>query len=183
MFSNINNKMIFDNKELHLVIPVVIALILNYVIFIKKWDDNKKNSLLPSAPYIGIIWLCILVSLGQAHYLLFKKNNVTFASLYLIGVIIYCISYPIVTQLDKKKGAMMNVIALIITAILMLVVYEESTEAFLYVIPLFAWISFVNYSDAIVCSGYYEKDKPKSNKPKSKPKSKKNDISSRFIVL
>ena len=176
--------MIFDNKELHLLIPVAIALILNYVIFVKKWDNNK-NSLLPSAPYIGLIWLGILVSLGQAHYLLYKKSNITFASVYLIGVILYCVSYPIITQLDKKKGSVMNIIAMIITSILLLVVYEESSEAFIYVLPLFIWISFVNYSDAIVCSGFsdkYDKLKPSKPKPKAK-KSKKNDISSRFIIL
>ena len=104
-------------------------------------------------------------------------------SVYLIGVILYCVSYPIITQLDKKKGSVMNIIAMIITSILLLVVYEESSEAFIYVLPLFIWISFVNYSDAVVCSGFSDKpDKPKATKPKSK-KSKKNDISSRFIIL
>ena len=175
--------MIFNNKELHLLIPIIIALILNFIISIKKWDDNKKGSLLPSSPYIGVIWMAILVSLGHAHYLLYEKSNVTFASLFLIGVIIYCISYPIITQLDKKKGATFNVIALVLTSILLLIVYQESYQAFIYILPLFIWISFVNYSDSIVCSGSFEKsDKPK---PKRKPKvtSKKNDISSRFIVL
>ena len=175
--------MIFNNKELHLLIPIIIALILNFIISIKKWDDGKKGSLLPSGPYIGIIWMAILVSLGHAHYLLYEKSKVTFASLFLIGVIIYCISYPIITQLDKKKGATFNVIALVLTSILLLVVYQESYQAFIYILPLFIWISFVSYSDSIVCSGSFKNsDKPK---PKHKPKaiSKKNDISSRFIVL
>ena len=126
--------------------------------------------------------MAILVSLGHAHYLLNEKSHVTFASLFLLGVIVYCISYPIITQLDKKKGATFNVIALILTAILLLVVYQESSQAFIYVLPLFVWISFVNYSDSIVCSGSFDKSN-KSDKPKAKAKSKKNDISSRFIVL
>jgi len=181
--------MIFNNKELHLLVPIVIALILNFIISIKKWDDKRKDSLLPSGPYIGIIWMAILVSLGHAHYLLYEKSNVTFASLFLIVVIIYCISYPIVTQLDRKKGATLNVIALVLTSILLLVVYQESYQAFIYILPLFIWISFVNYSDSIVCSGSFENsDKAKTKtkaktKAKAKVKSKKNDISSRFIIL
>jgi len=174
--------MIFTNKELHLLIPIIIALILNFIITIKKWDANKKGSLLPSAPYIGIIWMAILISLGHAHYILYEKSTVTFASLFLIGVIIFCIYYPIITQLDKKKGARFNVIALILTAILLIVVYQESSQAFIYILPLFVWISFVNYSDSIVCSGSFETSvKAKPSKPKKK--SKKNDIYSRFIVL
>ena len=175
--------MLFNNKELHLLVPIVIALVLNFFISIKKWDDKKKGSLLPSGLYIGIIWMAILLSLGHAHYLLYEKNNVTFASLFLIGVIIYCISYPIITQLDRKKGTTLNVIALILSAILLLVVYKESSQAFIYILPLFIWISFVNYSDSIVCSGSFENSDKLKPKPKPKAKSKKNDIFSRFIVL
>jgi tryptophan-rich sensory protein len=66
--------MILNYKEFHLFVPIIVAMILNYIIFIKKWDDNRKNSLLPSAPYIGLIWIIILVSLGNAHYILYKKS-------------------------------------------------------------------------------------------------------------
>jgi hypothetical protein len=170
-------KMLLDDKGTHILIPLVFALILNFIIFIKKWEDTRKNSLLPSAPYIGLIWIIIFVSLGNAHYLLYKKSKVTFASLFLIGVMLFCISYPIITQLDRKKSITMNVIALILTSILLLVVYQESTEAFIYTLPLFAWISYVNYSDAVVCSGTIK------IKSKSKPKRKKNDNYPKFIVL
>jgi len=172
-----------QGKEIHLLVPIVLALILNYIISIKKWDD-KKNSLLPSAPYIGLIWIVILLCLGNAHYILYEKSKVSLASIYLILVIVYCLSYPIITQLDRKKGSVLNTIAMILTSILLLVVYQESTDALLYVIPLFLWISFVNYSDAIVCSGFSFSDKSQDKKPKKKPKKKqqKNDIS-RVIVL
>jgi tryptophan-rich sensory protein len=172
-----------EGKELHLLVPIVLALILNYIISIKKWDD-KKSSLLPSGPYIGLIWIVILLCLGNAHYILYEKSKISFASIYLIFVIIYCLSYPIITQLDRKKGAVLNTIAMILTSILLLVVYQESTEALLYTIPLFLWISFVNYSDAIVCSGFsFSDNKPKKKpKKKSKKKTEKNDIS-RVIVL
>lgn len=146
-----------ENKELHLLVPVVIALILNYIINVNKWNKSKKKGILPPGPVVGIIWIIVLLSLGNAHYLLYKKNNVTFGSLYLIGVMLYCISYPLVTKLDRKKGLIMNVIAFILTSILLVVVYRESSKAFIYILPLFIWISFVNYSDALVCSSSFEK--------------------------
>lgn len=170
--------MLLDNKGIHILVPIVFALILNFIIFIKKWEDTRKNTLLPSGPYVGLIWMIIFVSLGNAHYLLYKKSKVTFASLFLIGVMLFCISYPIITQLDRKKGVIMNVIAFILTSILLLFVYQESIEAFIYILPLFVWISYVNYSDAVVCSGAF---KIKSNKPKVKRK--KNDNSPKIIVL
>ena len=75
--------MIDNTKELHLIIPLVVALFLNFVISVKGWDNGEK-SLLPSSPYIGIIWIFILISLGNAHYILYKNNDITIASLFLI---------------------------------------------------------------------------------------------------
>ena len=169
-----------DNKELHLLIPIVIALILNYLISVKKWEDSK-NSLLPSAPFIGFIWIIILVCLGNAHYILNKKSGISFASMYLIFVIIYCLSYPVLIQLNRNKGAIYNIIAMILTSVLLLVVYEESSDALLYTIPLFVWISFVNYSDAVVCSGALTSKSKTASKPKRK--SRKNDFGRQLIVL
>lgn len=169
-----------DNRELHLLIPIIVALILNYLISVKKWEDSK-NSLLPSAPFIGFIWIIILVCLGNAHYILNKKGGITFASMYLIFVIIFCLSYPVLTQLNRNKGAIYNIVAMILTSVLLLVVYEESSEALLYTIPLFVWISFVNYSDAVVCSGSVS-SKPKSKTQPTK-KSKKNDFGRQVIII
>lgn len=172
--------MILDNnKYIHLLIPIFIVLILNYII--TKNHNIDKNSLLPSSYYTALIWLGILISLGNAHYLLYKKSKFTFASLYLIVVIVYCVFYPIISQLNKKKSKTMNVIATIITSILLVVVYQESTEAFFYVLPLFVWISFINYSDAIVCSKIYSLPNKHIHKPKIK-KNKKNDIP-KFVIL
>ena len=143
-------------REVHILIPVIIALILNYIIFVKKWgsNSNKKETrgLIPDGKIVGFVWILIFMLLGNAHYILYKKNKMSVASVFLLFVIIYCISYPIVTGLDQSKGRIMNTVSLILSSILMLVVYIESREAFIYTIPLFIWTSFVNYSDAIVCS-------------------------------
>jgi tryptophan-rich sensory protein len=143
----------FENRNIHILIPVIIAIILNYIIRVKNWNNKKiERGLLPKGYYVGIIWIIIFIFLGNAHYILYKKNKVSVASIFLILVLLYCISYPIVTQLDQKKGKIMNTISLILSSILMIVVYNKSIEAFYYTIPLFIWASFVNYSDAVVCS-------------------------------
>ena len=143
----------FKNRNIHILIPVIIAIILNYIIRVKNWNNKKiERGLLPKGYYVGIIWIIIFIFLGNAHYILYKKNKVSVASIFLIIVLLYCISYPIVTQLDQKKGKIMNTISLILSSILMVVVYNKSIEAFYYTIPLFIWASFVNYSDAIICS-------------------------------
>ena len=143
-------------KEIHILVPVIIALILNYIIFVKKWGSNSKNNqqkgLIPDGKIVGFVWILIFMLLGNAHYILYKKNKMSFASIFLLFVIIYCISYPIVTRLDQKKGRIMNTVSLILSSILMLVTFYESREAFVYTVPLFVWTSFVNYSDAIICS-------------------------------
>jgi tryptophan-rich sensory protein len=149
----------FENKETHLLIPVILALLLNYIINVRKWDEKykRKRGLLPSGPVIGIIWIFLLLCLGNAHFILYKHSGYSMASIFLILVMIYCVSYPIVTQLNQKKGRVLNTVALIITSILLLLVHNESVQAFYYVVPLFIWTSFVNYSDAIVCSNFVPK--------------------------
>lgn len=143
----------FENRIIHILIPVIIAIILNYIIKVKNWNNKKiERGLLPKGYYVGIIWIIIFIFLGNAHYILYKKNKVSVASIFLITVLLYCMSYPIVTKLDQKKGKIMNTISLILSSILMVVVYNKSIEAFYYTIPLFIWASFVNYSDAVVCS-------------------------------
>ncbi len=144
-----------ENREYHISIPIIIALFLNYIILSRNWDNKYKNKgLLPKGYLVGIIWIFIFMLLGNAHYILYKKNKISIASIFLILVLLYCISYPIITQLNQKKGKIMNTISLILSSILMLLVFNESIEAFYYTIPLFIWTSFVNYSDSIVCSNF-----------------------------
>lgn len=144
------------NKTFHILIPVTVVLILNYIIFTKKWSYNKniqnKNSLIPDGKIVAFVWIFLFMLLGNAHFILYKKNKMSFAYRFLLFVILYCISYPIVTKLDQKKAKIMNTVSLILSSILMTVVFMESREAFNYIVPLFIWTSFINYSDAIVCS-------------------------------
>jgi tryptophan-rich sensory protein len=144
-----------ENRENHILIPIIIALFLNYIISTRNWDNKYKNKgLLPKGYLVGIIWIFIFMLLGNAHYILYKKNKISIASVFLILVLLYCISYPIITQLNQKKGKIMNTISLILSSVLMLLVFNESIEAFYYTVPLFLWTSFVNYSDSIICSNF-----------------------------
>jgi tryptophan-rich sensory protein len=144
-----------ENRENHILIPIIIALFLNYIISTRNWDIKYKNKgLLPKGYLVGIIWIFIFMLLGNAHYILYKKNKISIASVFLILVLLYCISYPIITKFNQKKGKIMNTISLILSSVLMLLVFNESIEAFYYTVPLFLWTSFVNYSDSIVCSNF-----------------------------
>jgi len=146
-----------ENRENHILIPIIIALFLNYIISTRNWDNKykyKNKGLLPKGYLVGIIWIFIFMLLGNAHYILYKKNKISIASVFLILVLLYCISYPIITQLNQKKGKIMNTISLILSSVLMLLVFNESIEAFYYTVPLFLWTSFVNYSDSIICSNF-----------------------------
>jgi hypothetical protein len=107
----------------------------------------------------------------------------SFASIFLTFVIVYCLSYPIVLIFYKNKSPLLNIIAMILTSILLTVIYQESTEALLYVIPLFIWISYLNYSDAVICSSYGSFSKPKSKKTTYKKTDKKTDFTKRLILL
>ncbi len=55
--------MLLEKRAVHILIPVIIVLIINYVISIKKWgknnenDKNKNRGILPSGLYIGLIWV------------------------------------------------------------------------------------------------------------------------------
>lgn len=149
----------FDKKETHIIIPVILALSLSYIISVKNWDEKykRKRGILPSGPVIGVIWILLFSSLGYAHYIMYEQSGISLASVFLIIVLLYCISYPLLTQLNYKKGRIMNTFALILSSLLLLVVFNENQEAFKFVVPLFLWTSFVNYSDAIVCTNYLPK--------------------------
>jgi tryptophan-rich sensory protein len=150
--------MILDKKLIHILVPVIVVLIINYIIISKKWRNNKNDEInknrgiLPSGLIIGIIWIFIFICMGNSHYILYKKSGVSYASLFLIAVLIFCALYPIVTELNQENGRVLNTVSLILSSILMLVVYSKSLNALYFIFPLFIWSSYVNISDAIVCS-------------------------------
>jgi tryptophan-rich sensory protein len=141
-------------------IPIVLALIMNGIIYtfgLNKYDSkNIVNPLIPPGYIIGTIWIIILGLLGYVHYLLYKINNkISLASVFTIFIILFCISYPLLTGLKQKSGLLLNLITLILAFILGLLVIIESKYIFIFVVPLIVWASYVNVAYVIQCSQFY----------------------------
>jgi len=154
------------NKAIyHILIPILLALFMNGFIYMfqinkienidKKGDIYKK--MLPPGYIIGIIWVIIFGLLGYTHYLILEQNNnkITITSLFIVFVIIYSLAYPLLTNLRVKSGLLLNLIALILAFILGILIIKQSMYAFLFVIPLIIWASYVNIVDTIQCSELY----------------------------
>jgi len=144
----------------HILVPVLAAIIMNGIIYtfgMNKYSDktekSKINPYIPPGYVIGTIWVIILGLLGYLHYLIYKKyESITFTSLLIVFVILFCISYPLITGLRVKSGLLLNLITLILAFILALFVITESKYMFIYLIPLLVWASYVNIAFTIQCS-------------------------------
>jgi len=141
-------------------IPVITAIIMNGIIYTfginKQYNKSIINPLLPPGYVIGTIWIIILGLLGYVHYLLYKlKNGISFTSIFLIFVILFCISYPLITGLKQKSGLLLNLISLILAFILGILVIIESKYIFIYIVPLILWATYVNAVYVIQCSEFY----------------------------
>lgn len=143
---------ILKSPLLHIVIPIVLAIIINALMYSFKKDyksqDYVKNKLLPPGYVIGIIWIIILGLLGYSHYLLVSQNNkVTVSSVMIVILVIFCLMYPFMTGGLKKKYSnihILNLITLIFAFIVALNVILQNRIAFYYMIPLLLWAIYVN---------------------------------------
>jgi len=149
-----------NNPLYHILIPVLLALSMNSVIYIfginkqnKEIKDNQYAKLLPPGYVIGIIWTIIFGLLGYAHYLMYKlKDKINIGSVSIVLVIIFCLLYPVITSLKFKYGLLLNLITLIISFVLGIIIILESKYIFLYIIPFIVWASYVNVVDTLICS-------------------------------
>jgi tryptophan-rich sensory protein len=129
-------------------IPILLAIIVNGIIYtfgIRGME--KSNPFIPPGYIVGSIWVVILGLLGYVHYLLYSiDNKITFASLFTIFVILFCISYPFITGLKEKNASLLNLISLILAFTLGLLVIVQSKYIFIYTVPLIVWTSYVNFA-------------------------------------
>jgi len=143
-----------------ILIPVITAIMMNGIIYtfgIIKKNKSIRNPLIPPGYVIGTIWIIIFGLLGYVHYLLYKlKNGISFTSIFLIFVFLFCISYPLITGFKEKSGLLLNLITLILAFILGMLVIIESKYIFLYIIPLILWAAYVNIAYVIQCSEFYK---------------------------
>jgi tryptophan-rich sensory protein len=143
-----------------ILIPIIAALMMNGIIYTfginKQNNKNIINPLIPPGYIVGTIWIIIFGLLGYTHYLLYKlKDGISFTSLFLIFVLLFCIAYPLITGLKEKSGLLLNLITLILAFILGMLVIIESKYIFIYVIPLILWAIYVNVAYVIQCSEFY----------------------------
>jgi len=147
---------------LYVLTPVVLAIIVNAIIYIKGWQSsneatnattNNRNPLLPPGPIIGTIWIIIFAFLGYASYIANQTRQTT-TSIFITIIIIWCLAYPFLTNgLNQSPGRILNTITLILAAILSIVSTASQMPQTTYLlIPLFTWASYVNIADAIACS-------------------------------
>ncbi len=146
----------------HVLVPIILALLMNGIIYTFKLNanntmtkkDNIYKKLLPPGYIIGTIWIIIFGLLGYTHYLIYKdnENKITITSLFIIFVILFCLAYPLITGLKVKTGLLLNLISLILAFTLGITIILQSKFAFLFIIPLIVWSSFVNIVDTLQCS-------------------------------
>jgi tryptophan-rich sensory protein len=137
----------------NILVPVILAILMNGYIYSNKLYNKIVNPYIPPGYIVGIIWIIIFGLLGYVHYKLYKLNNSsTRASLFTIFVIIFSLSYPLITNLKFKSGILLDLFTLIFAFILGLLVLDESKEIFIYIIPLIVWAIYVNIADVIECS-------------------------------
>lgn len=125
---------------IHILVPIILAIILNFYIYIQGWNnDNQKNSKLPPGYIIGSIWIIILGLLGYIHFLLYPSVY----SWFIVLTILYCLSYPFLTSgLQNTDNNYFNLIALILAIIVTIIMYYKSN--IIYVIPFLLWTFYVN---------------------------------------
>ena len=142
-----------NNPLIHILTPIILAVVVNGVVFGLKWNKSSpRNPLLPGGGIIGIVWIVIFGLLGYSHYLLYNlKQRPTLGSICIILFIIFSLCYPFLTGGLKMNNVslLLNLITLIFAFSIGLIVIVESKPAFYYLIPLLLWASYVNYVDAM----------------------------------
>jgi tryptophan-rich sensory protein len=125
---------------IHILVPIILAIILNFYIYIQGWNnDNQKNSKLPPGYIIGSIWIIILGLLGYIHFLLYPSVY----SWFIVLTILYCLSYPFLTSgLQNTDNNYFNLIALLLAIIVTIIMYYKSN--IIYSIPFLLWTFYVN---------------------------------------
>jgi tryptophan-rich sensory protein len=143
-----------SNPAYHVLVPILLAVVMNgwiYSVGLNKYSKSERKSpLIPPGYVIAVIWTLLFGLMGYTHYLLGNFRSV--ASLALVGLIGFCLAYPLITGLRVNSGLLMNLAALVLSFIVALLVIQESVYAFYWLIPLLAWTIYVNAVFVIECA-------------------------------
>jgi benzodiazapine receptor len=138
---------------IYVIVPILIAIILNVVIFKAGYSKTSKqlhNPMIPPGWIVGLIWVIIFGILGYAFYLLIQAHDTVSATL-LVVLFIVCLLYPFYTNgLSDGMGARLgNLSSLIIAFIVTVVIAYKTPSVTFYMIPILVWASYVNIATAI----------------------------------
>lgn len=137
---------------LYILVPVIIAIVLNLIIFKLGWNNNSQGVSpgLPPGWVIGVIWVIILGILGYALYLTVGLKD-TVSSVLIVLLILACLAYPFYTSgLTMNSSAKLgNILTLIASYIVAIAIARRSPSVLPYMIPILIWGSYVNISDAV----------------------------------
>ena len=122
---------------LHILLPILSAIIINIIIF-TQFDNNRKNNKnLPPGYIIGIVWIFILGLLGYLHYLFY--NSIISKIIFI--TIVYCLLYPFLTSNLTNIDNIYNIIAFLLATVILFITYHKNKFA---AIPFFVWTLYVN---------------------------------------
>jgi tryptophan-rich sensory protein len=135
----------YTNKAIvHILLPIVAAIIINAIIYSEKMSrQNKNNKLskyLPPGYVIAVVWMIILGLLGYVHYLVYPSQQ----SVIIVMAILFCLAYPFLTNgLQQSKAGVYNVLSFIIALVVFISVYSKRKNAVYYVLPFLLWTFYV----------------------------------------
>ena len=136
---------------IHILAPVVAALLMNGIIFSQKWNISKglpRNPYIPPGGIVGAIWMILFALLGYVHYKLYSENGNRFsnACIILILFFLYSLAYPILTSFSSNTNVftILNIGALLFAAIATAHVWQEDSTLLPYMVPLMLWTGYVN---------------------------------------
>jgi tryptophan-rich sensory protein len=133
---------------LHILVPIILACILNGIIYSQGWNKNqgskiKNNILIPAGYVIAIVWIIILGLLGYVHYLTFPS----YVSWIIVASIVYCLLYPFLTNgLKENQMQLYNGLAMVFATLVFATVYLLKKQAVIYCVPFLLWTTYVNMS-------------------------------------
>jgi tryptophan-rich sensory protein len=143
-----------------IIIFVAAALVANIIIYLFNYYKYNnpyyiKSPLLPPGVIIGIIWLVIFGFFGYAHYLVYKETEKwTVANIAIIVVAVFCLFYLMIVYYRPEYTKFFNCLSLIFAFTLGILVFNESENAFWWIIPFIAWSAYVNLADSLIIHRY-----------------------------
>ena len=133
----------------HIAVPVLLALAMNMAIWKLGWNGGGVQAYLPPGWVIGTVWTVLLALLGWIHWQVRGDFMVRLAIEILIA---YCLLYPVLVALLARQWAkILDVIAFVLAYGVALVVAKRRWGSFKWLLPLLAWVTYVNLADALEC--------------------------------